>query len=537
MRRYFLAAVFSGLLFAARAQNVAINNDGSAPDAKAMLDIKSTNKGLLIPRMSAFQRTSMTNVPLGLLVFQTDGEAGFYYNASPTAANADWQQLVPGNGQLWRLSGSNLFPETPNYNVGIGAVNPAHKLDVNGRMRLRHVGGNSAGIWFNKTDNTEGGFVGTVNDSTLGFWGPGPVGSWKVGVDVKSGQMGIGTADPNKGKLVVVGTVGAVSALFGETSSGVAIENAWPGIAFNSYYNSNRKMLTDGYASWTGLDPVNGNFSVQTSPNFALAGGTTTLTSRLFINREGNIGIEGNTNPQSPLSFANTVGEKINFWNVSPTAHYGIGIQGSQLQIYAGSLSDAISLGHGSTGAFFNERVRIQDDYTILNNARLRLKGQVAAGVSHGIELTNMAGTANRGFFGMLDDNTMGFYGFPGAGWNFLWDVNDGSLRIGTAQKASGYMLNIGGKAIAEEVRVQLRASWPDYVFKPAYNLMPLSQLEAFIKQNNHLPNIPKAEVLEKEGADLGEMQRKMMEKIEELTLYIIELEKRIQKFESQKSK
>lgn len=144
--------------------------------------------------------------------------------------------------------------------------------------------------------------------------------------------------------------------------------------------------------------------------------------------------------------------------------------------------------------------------------------------------LTNNAGTTDRGFLGMYDDNTMGFYGTGGTGWSFLWDVNDGSLRVGTAQKATGYMLNVGGKAIAEEVRVQLRASWPDYVFKKGYNLMPLSQLENFIAANNHLPNIPKAEVLEKEGTDLGEMQRKMMEKIEELTLYVIEQSKTVER-------
>ena len=67
-----------------------------------------------------------------------------------------------------------------------------------------------------------------------------------------------------------------------------------------------------------------------------------------------------------------------------------------------------------------------------------------------------------------------------------------------------------------------------DYVFKPEYKLMPLSELEAFIQKNGHLPNLPtEAEVMEN-GVNLAEMNVKLLEKVEELTLYVIELEKKI---------
>jgi hypothetical protein len=74
-------------------------------------------------------------------------------------------------------------------------------------------------------------------------------------------------------------------------------------------------------------------------------------------------------------------------------------------------------------------------------------------------------------------------------------------------------------------VRVQLRSAWPDYVFRRNYNLMSLPQLEQYIGKNQHLPNIPSAVEMQG-GQDLGEMQRKMMEKIEELHLYMIQLDK-----------
>lgn len=119
-----------------------------------------------------------------------------------------------------------------------------------------------------------------------------------------------------------------------------------------------------------------------------------------------------------------------------------------------------------------------------------------------------------------------------------------GNMAIGTSTPANGYRLSIDGKIIAEELRVQTSAAWPDYVFNHDYDLMPLEILDQSIKENGHLPGIPKAEVIDAEGFDTGEMQRKMMEKIEELTLYLIDLKKendklkdRIEKLESNKQK
>jgi len=83
------------------------------------------------------------------------------------------------------------------------------------------------------------------------------------------------------------------------------------------------------------------------------------------------------------------------------------------------------------------------------------------------------------------------------------------------------------GNVKATEVRVKVNI-FPDYVFKDDYYLMPLNKVEKFIKKHKHLPNIPKESVVVKEGLKLGEMQVKQMEKIEELFLYIIKLEKKV---------
>ncbi len=79
---------------------------------------------------------------------------------------------------------------------------------------------------------------------------------------------------------------------------------------------------------------------------------------------------------------------------------------------------------------------------------------------------------------------------------------------------------------IAEEVKVRLKANWPDYVFTPEYELPSLEAVEAHISEKGHLPNIASAAEVEADGYLLGEMDVKLLEKVEELTLYLIDMNK-----------
>jgi len=82
---------------------------------------------------------------------------------------------------------------------------------------------------------------------------------------------------------------------------------------------------------------------------------------------------------------------------------------------------------------------------------------------------------------------------------------------------------------------VRLVPNWPDYVFDNKYKLQSLDEVEKFIQQNNRLPGIPSAITLESGGLNIGEMQKLQMEKIEELTLYIIGLKKEIEQLKKKK--
>lgn len=111
-------------------------------------------------------------------------------------------------------------------------------------------------------------------------------------------------------------------------------------------------------------------------------------------------------------------------------------------------------------------------------------------------------------------------------------DTN-GDVGIGTST-IPGYKLAVDGNIITEEVRVELSGDWPDYVFEDEYNLMSITDLEKSIQKNGRLPGIPSATEVEANGIQLGDMQKRMMEKIEELSLYIIELSKKYEKVEAQ---
>lgn len=88
----------------------------------------------------------------------------------------------------------------------------------------------------------------------------------------------------------------------------------------------------------------------------------------------------------------------------------------------------------------------------------------------------------------------------------------------------SNYSLFVEKGIRTEEVRVDLKGSWPDYVFTSDYNRLSIEELEEYLTINQHLPNIPAATEIEEDGIDLGEMDAKLLEKIEEQALYIIEL-------------
>ncbi len=113
-------------------------------------------------------------------------------------------------------------------------------------------------------------------------------------------------------------------------------------------------------------------------------------------------------------------------------------------------------------------------------------------------------------------------------------DGGRGALGIGTETIPDGFKLAVDGKGIFEEVKVQLSEQWPDYVFQSSYKLRTLKETKIFINENKHLPEIPSAKEVEANGVELGDMNIRLLKKIEELTLYMIEFDRRMELIEEE---
>ncbi len=122
--------------------------------------------------------------------------------------------------------------------------------------------------------------------------------------------------------------------------------------------------------------------------------------------------------------------------------------------------------------------------------------------------------------------------------------LGDGRVRIGNVQTdktgyptlATNYKLYVERGIITEKIKVAVATTndWADYVFNKNYTLLSIYQLQDYISQNKHLPNIPSAQKMQENGNDLGKTDVLLLEKIEELTLYIIDLQKQIDALKKQ---
>ena len=110
----------------------------------------------------------------------------------------------------------------------------------------------------------------------------------------------------------------------------------------------------------------------------------------------------------------------------------------------------------------------------------------------------------------------------------FLQSTNGEAIIIGSgvSKTPAGYSLFVGQGLLAERVKVAVKntTEWSDKVFAPSYNLQPLAEVAAYIGQHQHLPGVPSADEVVKDGMDVAKMNAKLLEKIEELTLYMIEM-------------
>jgi hypothetical protein len=123
----------------------------------------------------------------------------------------------------------------------------------------------------------------------------------------------------------------------------------------------------------------------------------------------------------------------------------------------------------------------------------------------------------------MANTSAIGSHSFIDA----LTILNNGNIGLGTSSTGN-HRLAVEGSIGAREIKVE-SSGWSDFVFEKEYELLTLEEVEQHINENGHLPEIPSEAEVTENGINLGEMNAKLLQKIEELTLYMIDINKQVQ--------
>jgi len=606
---------------------VAINSDGTSPNASAMLDVKSTTKGLLIPRMTTGQRNSIASPATGLLVY--DQSLNLVYMNTGTPASPNWTSI--STGSLWTRSGSYTYLSNTTDKVGIGTTTPGYMSGATTYLTVSNtVYGNqisslelkgSSGTTYNpvsrldflshSSTNTvyniariEATITNAQFEGELLFYTNGGTLSERMRID-EDGKVGIGTSNPSRTFEVFSGTdwhtarisadyhgsfiefVGtsspdwAVGAYLGSTRllsstdnfSTTTDEYWFTENEFRTYNNNDKTLGTSAYR-WSGIYSINGDFSGDvgigtTTPDRKLEVYSDWKTARLSSNYAGAFlefvgthatdwaigGWDGSLQISSSTdNFANyTTQFFFNSLYFNPFINNSKSLgsttyRWSTINSYDGdfaddvTIADAINLGgklflgdDTELGILINGLEIFNDNQS--NSIVYITPDAISSGDSATIFLAE-DDDAYYGMYWMYDGvgNHMELWGKDGAldyGPHIAVTRNSGDVAIG-GTFLSGYKLSVDGNIICEKVRVMDSGSWADYVFDDDYELLSLAELARFIEINNHLPNVPAAAEIEKEGLDLGQSQKMMMEKIEELTLYILQQQEQIDELKEQ---
>lgn len=140
MKRIVLLATACLFSVTTRAQSVSINTDGSTAHSSAILDVKSTVKGMLIPRLTMIQRDAIVTPAAGLMIYQTDNTPGFYFYDGIA-----WTSIISAANNLWLKNANHIYNSNTN-NVGIGINTPLARLHVADSAVLFSAAGNVPGV-------------------------------------------------------------------------------------------------------------------------------------------------------------------------------------------------------------------------------------------------------------------------------------------------------------------------------------------------------------------------------------------------------
>lgn len=614
-----------------------------SPYQNAVLDLVSTSKGFLFPRMTYLEKNAIS-ATVGMMVYQTNAFGGnlagvYIYDGSIWKRLARFDELGGGGGGSlgWTITGDNQYSNVTG-NVGIGTDNPTSKFHLYGNMNIDAA--LNPIIQF-KNAGIDKGFVqlssnnirmGTNGGNALGKFIIRTDGADRIFVD-SSGNLGIGVQNPLY-KLDLFGSSNFVGSVNVKPQDNQFGDNANIDIYANPEHpNDVFGSAFINFLNWQ--DAGGGNYTFSRKYNIEFDGGTAERLSinhvdhnnQLVLSKNGEIGIG-----IAPSSDKLEVRGDIRMYDVLPILKLqtddAMATSNGMIEFNLSSGTNSAKIGTQFGALKLSGRTNatntIYDDLVIDNNniginnanpiTKLHIIGGQDANLnssSNGYIMNGLSSSTNL----ILDNNeilarngispstlylqqeggnmfvgaassfyqaatinangevlklngadpNIGFYqngtykSFIQQNGNDLWIGNNasdikltcvddvivdvtndllintgGQVVIGTKNNnAFDYKLTVDGKMICEELKVELIDFWPDYVFEKEYKKLSIPELERYIEKNKHLPNIPSATDVKLNGIELGSMNKLLLEKIEELTLYIIELEKRINVIET----
>ncbi len=387
----------------------------------------------------------------------------------------------------WTDDGSKVRLTTSSDKVGVGVTNPNSKLHVQWSAAGPTEEENRSAIYGYNTktdsyyeDNSIGVYGRVKTSNGMALFGKSEnsngYGGYFVGKGYFSGNVGIGTDDPTEqlhvaGNSIITGKVG-----IGTTDPEKKLEvNGDIKIPLNNRMYFGSASIQGYQAGYGGLKfyGIGGGFdrlAITVDPSGRVGIGTDDPTEQLHVQGNsvitGNVGI-GTDDPDEKLE-----------------------VEGGDVQIYRTDADARLIINTEDSDCYPKLYLRNTDN---------------KYGIIAGAQGVLIRGNDNDGEKGL-----------------FVQKIS-GNVGIGTINPGN-YKLAVNGHIRTKEITVE--SNWSDFVFADNYKLMPLDKLEKHIKSNKSLPGIPKEEVVLKSGIKVGEMQAKLLEKIEELTLYVIGLKK-----------
>jgi hypothetical protein len=455
-------------------------------------------------------------------------------------------QNITGSGTtnyLPKFSGtttvnSSMVYQTTTSQIGIGTTVPTGVLEI---KNICQTTGLPALVLTNDnpclTGSTGDLIIGRLYNSTLGTY------STRY-IVTKLGLMGVNVAAPTS-QLEVQSS---------GSSTNIALFKNNSGTATFSVLNSGNTGI--GTASPTARFEIRN--AVAGANPFQVYNASS--ASVFVMKNDGSIGVV-QTTPTAMLDIKNnTINDDFRIMDVNNNTHFiiqnagNVGIGVSNPTTYGGSLvvgaqgtgTNALDLVSTATTGWCNQlrfdnasgaRHLIADDRT---NNYLLIKTGYGGGAATKLRVEgNQDLTGNLAVSGtgtVTGATTLSSTLSVAGTSDFTGRVKIGNVTVPNAN----YMLFVEKGILAERFKCALKSdqtNWSDYVFEKDYKLMKLVELEKFVKKYKHLPNIPSAEQVYKEGIDLADMDALLLEKIEELTLYVIELEKKVELLKTQQPK